>query len=76
MHFDGESGLLSGVTMKKENKQVSLAQNFYYYEGHPGNNSEGEFQASGAYVFRPMGGAKKVSTKVTSVNVTVSKDFY
>nr|QHC34068.1 lysosomal alpha-mannosidase [Platynereis dumerilii] len=70
VHFDGESGLLSGITMKKENKEVSVGQNFYYYEGHPGNNSKPEFQASGAYIFRPVGGAKKVSTKVISTNVT------
>lgn len=32
---------------------VELKQEFAYYTGFVGNNSKPEFQASGAYIFRP-----------------------
>lgn len=38
-------------------KQISInvVQLFGYYKGFAGNNSKAEFQASGAYIFRPNG---------------------
>ncbi|CAF1518075.1 unnamed protein product, partial [Rotaria magnacalcarata] len=29
-------------------------QGFYWYQGFAGNNSQSDFQASGAYIFRPV----------------------
>ncbi|CAF4914949.1 unnamed protein product, partial [Rotaria socialis] len=31
-----------------------LNQGFYWYQGFAGNNSQPDFQASGAYIFRPV----------------------
>lgn len=49
--FSNKEGLLTDIIIKGQVK--SLEHNFGYYEGHPGNNSEFEFRASGAYIFRP-----------------------
>lgn len=45
------SGLLSAISWK--NTTVRVKQSFYWYEGHPGNNTKFQFRASGAYIFRP-----------------------
>ncbi|KAI3388800.1 hypothetical protein SNEBB_010787 [Seison nebaliae] len=47
--------LLTGMYKNKlENIETKLLIKFYYYVGFPGNNSEGKFSASGAYLFRPL----------------------
>ena len=45
------------VYFKHEAKEVDLEvkMELLYYKGHRGNNSEFEFRASGAYIFRPDG---------------------
>ncbi|XP_005095526.1 lysosomal alpha-mannosidase [Aplysia californica] len=48
------SGEVSSMTNLKTGLKVPLSQNFFYYEGMTGNNTKGEFQASGAYIFRPQ----------------------
>lgn len=45
------SGLLSAISWKGTTVRVN--QSFYWYEGHPGNNTKFQFRASGAYIFRP-----------------------
>ena len=53
-----------------QNNQIqSLEQSFGYYEGHPGNNSQFEFRASGAYIFRPLTQTPKLF--IQRPNVTV-----
>ncbi|XP_049516029.1 lysosomal alpha-mannosidase-like isoform X2 [Dermacentor silvarum] len=46
-----ESGLLSAISWKGTTIRVN--QSFYWYLGHPGNNSQFQYRASGAYIFRP-----------------------
>uniref|UniRef100_A0A2C9M4I6 Glycoside hydrolase family 38 central domain-containing protein n=1 Tax=Biomphalaria glabrata TaxID=6526 RepID=A0A2C9M4I6_BIOGL len=50
--FD-ESGNLHSITNLTSGTTLPLLQNFMYYSGFPGNNSGGQNQASGAYIFRP-----------------------
>ena len=51
--FDPTSGALTQVDNLESGVSSQLSQAFCYYHGQPGNNSEPEFQASGAYIFRP-----------------------
>jgi len=44
----------SGLTVTYPKKEISVIHRFGYYQGHPGNNTEFEFRASGAYIFRPL----------------------
>ena len=44
-----------GLLMKNSRFNSSVVNEFGYYKGHPGNNTEFEFRASGAYIFRPLG---------------------
>jgi hypothetical protein len=39
----------------------------FYFQGFPGNNSGSEFQASGAYIFRPL----TPDTQPVSTNCTM-----
>ena len=75
--FDPDTGLLKGITNLEESVSASVSQNFVFYKSMPGNNSEGEFQASGAYVFRPEeGGSKMISSKAQVVNVQVCSSYH
>lgn len=49
--FNNKEGRLTDIIINGQVK--SLEHTFGYYEGHPGNNSEFRFRASGAYIFRP-----------------------
>ena len=57
-----------------------MTQSFIYYKGFAGNDSKPEFQASGAYIFRPNGSAQvileservKLSTKTYFVQVSIA----
>ncbi|XP_035227790.1 lysosomal alpha-mannosidase-like isoform X2 [Stegodyphus dumicola] len=51
---DGKSGLLKGVRLA-DGSNITVNQSFYWYRGMNGNNSEFQFRASGAYIFRPNG---------------------
>lgn len=51
--FDAETGMLKSMQNLESSITISLSQDFVYYVGHKGNNSKSEFQASGAYIFRP-----------------------
>lgn len=52
--FDGNTGQLKSMKNLNSGASIPLHQTFQYYIGHPGNTSVLKFQASGAYVFRPM----------------------
>ncbi|CAG7723264.1 unnamed protein product [Allacma fusca] len=51
--FDGTTGLIQKI--RRGNSEIQLSQNFYYYHGMKGNNSDFDSRASGAYIFRPNG---------------------
>ena len=38
----------------KDGNAMNLNQELMWYTGHRGNNSEFEYRASGAYIFRPL----------------------
>lgn len=52
--FDGNTGMLKSMKNLNSGVSIPLQQTFQYYIGHPGNSSVKQFQASGAYVFRPL----------------------
>ena len=50
-----DQGNLQKVTNLKKNLAVPFTSHgLYWYGSFPGNNSQSEFQASGAYIFRPI----------------------
>lgn len=51
--FDGSTGKLKQMQNLERGVTLPLGQDYLYYVGHPGNNSQPKFQASGAYIFRP-----------------------
>ncbi|XP_015929798.1 lysosomal alpha-mannosidase isoform X1 [Parasteatoda tepidariorum] len=51
---DGKSGLLKKIQLA-DNSNLTVNQSFYWYRGMNGNNSQFEYRASGAYIFRPNG---------------------
>ncbi|CAF0726334.1 unnamed protein product [Adineta ricciae] len=54
VEFD-QQGNLKNITNQERNFTVQFSsQGFYWYTSFPGNNSRPEFQASGAYFFRPL----------------------
>ncbi|UJR06766.1 hypothetical protein I4U23_011053 [Adineta vaga] len=66
VEFDDQGNLHQIINLKKHISVPFTAQGFYWYSSFPGNNSAGEFQASGAYVFRPLTSeAQPVSTTRT-----------
>ena len=80
MAFSGTTGLLKNMTNLEKQISIDMTQSFAYYKGYAGNNSKPEFQASGAYIFRPDGTAPitvdgervKLSTKTYFVQVSVA----
>ena len=50
--FD-QNGNLNKIDNIESGVSTPLKQLFCFYLSQPGNNSESEFQASGAYIFRP-----------------------
>jgi lysosomal alpha-mannosidase len=52
LDFDS-SGNLVQITNIEKNLTTKLSQSYCYYKSHTENNSAPQFQASGAYVFRP-----------------------
>ncbi|XP_026271901.1 lysosomal alpha-mannosidase isoform X2 [Frankliniella occidentalis] len=63
VELDPETGLVRHIRAGGVN--VSLEQNFFYYEGMSGNNEEFRNRSSGAYIFRPNGTAFPVADKAT-----------
>lgn len=65
--FDSD-GNLNQIDNLENGLTTSLKQSFCIYRSMPGNNSEPEFQASGAYIFRPMeNGCQSLSVREYSV---------
>ncbi|CAF4891977.1 unnamed protein product [Rotaria sp. Silwood1] len=52
--FDDQGNLHQIVNINQKIGVSFVSQGFYWYQGFPGNNSQSEFQASGAYIFRPL----------------------
>ena len=53
MDFDGTTGRVKKI--RRGQSEMSLEQNFFFYRGMVGNNSDFDSRASGAYIFRPNG---------------------
>ncbi|CAF1685286.1 unnamed protein product, partial [Adineta ricciae] len=54
VEFDDQGNLREIINLKKHISVRFTTQGFYWYSSFAGNNSAEEFQASGAYVFRPL----------------------
>ncbi|CAF4070475.1 unnamed protein product, partial [Rotaria sordida] len=54
VEIDAQGNLGHIVNLKKSFDVAFTSQGFYFYQSFPGNNSRSEFQASGAYIFRPL----------------------
>ncbi|CAF1087368.1 unnamed protein product [Rotaria sordida] len=64
VEFDCQGNLNKIINLKKNIVVPFTAQGFYWYTSFAGNNSRAEFQASGAYIFRPNSSdPQPVSTK-------------
>ena len=70
MTFDGTSGMLKQMTRLDTGVSSTLTQSLMYYVSHAGNNSEGIFQASGAYAFRPK------SSEAVPISTTTKNSVY
>ncbi|KNC22793.1 hypothetical protein FF38_04132 [Lucilia cuprina] len=56
-------GLLYNIQMNGVSENIT--QEFYYYKGALGNNTQSKFRSSGAYTFRPNGTELLVSSSAT-----------
>ncbi|CAF3419135.1 unnamed protein product [Rotaria sp. Silwood1] len=54
VEIDAQGNLGHIINLKKGFDVAFSNQGFYWYQSFPGNNSQSEFQASGAYIFRPL----------------------
>ncbi|CAF0848481.1 unnamed protein product [Adineta ricciae] len=54
VEIDAQGNLGHIINLKKSLAVEFHNQGFYWYQSFPGNNSRSEFQASGAYIFRPV----------------------
>ncbi|UJR22329.1 hypothetical protein I4U23_025391 [Adineta vaga] len=54
VEIDDKGNLLKITNLKKNIAVPFASQGLYWYSSCPGNNSESQFQASGAYIFRPI----------------------
>ncbi|CAF1508455.1 unnamed protein product [Adineta ricciae] len=71
VEFDDQGNLHQIINLKKNISVSFAAQGFYWYTSFPGNNSAIEFQASGAYVFRPL--TSEVQPVSTTRTITCTK---
>jgi len=67
LSFD-QQGNLNQIANLQAKKSTLIKQSFCYYNSFQGNNSEPEFQPSGAYIFRPL---SNTPTCLTASNFTV-----
>ncbi|CAF1005631.1 unnamed protein product, partial [Didymodactylos carnosus] len=67
--FD-EEGNLNQITNLDKNITFPMKQGFFYYKGFPGNNSRSDFQASGAYMFRPNSSDTYPVSNTRTINCT------
>lgn len=75
MIVDGKSGLLKGINLV-DGSNLTVNQSYYWYQGMNGNNSEFQYRASGAYIFRPNGTSPiSLGNNVTLTLVNVSKSI-
>ncbi|XP_055014640.1 LOW QUALITY PROTEIN: lysosomal alpha-mannosidase [Boleophthalmus pectinirostris] len=66
--FDPDTGLLSGLMNLETKQKIDLTQNFYWYNGSDGNNSDSD-QPSGAYIFRPNSSTPFVISKTAKIQL-------
>lgn len=68
------------VRLEVDGAQSDLTSGYFYYPSHAGNNSEFQFRASGAYIFRNNGPAKEIplvsQTVVHGLTVTELRSQY
>ena len=53
VHFN-QQGVLTSLTPSRGGAEVKISQDFSFYRGAVGNNSQPQYRASGAYIFRPV----------------------
>ncbi|CAF4002973.1 unnamed protein product [Adineta steineri] len=64
IEIDEQGNLKRIINLQKNINITFLNQGFYWYQSYSGNNSQFDFQASGAYIFRPLTqDAKPISIK-------------
>ena len=74
----GESITVKGSRNEQSIRYIDNARNvdmevfveLLFYKGHRGNNSEFDFRASGAYIFRPQTGGPVLLTDHTDIVIT------
>ncbi|CAF1668432.1 unnamed protein product [Rotaria magnacalcarata] len=54
VEIDAQGNLQHIINLKQSIAVEFSNQGFYWYQSFPGNNSQSQFQASGAYIFRPL----------------------
>ncbi|KAK7113104.1 lysosomal alpha-mannosidase-like [Littorina saxatilis] len=73
--FDGTTGALKSMTNLEKRISIDVTQSFNYYNSFAGNNSQPEFQSSGAYIFRPNGSSVPVSMGNGQAKLTTKTYF-
>ncbi|CAF1622827.1 unnamed protein product [Rotaria magnacalcarata] len=69
-------GNLNKITNLKKKIVVPFSnQGFYWYGSYPGNNSGSEFQASGAYIFRPISSDPEPVSSKRSITCVKGQNF-
>ena len=70
---DGATGLLKSVTV--DGKTQNVKQEFLWYKGKSGGNSNANDRASGAYIFRPDG-EEALAIPSTGIITTVYRGLF
>jgi len=73
VRFDGQ-GVMESITDAQSGEVMSVKNDIVFYQGMAGNCSKGEFQPSGAYIFRSNGTSPKPwgqPAKVMSILVKI-----
>ena len=53
VHFN-QQGVLTRIKPARGGDEIKISQDFSFYRGAVGNNSQPQYRASGAYIFRPV----------------------
>lgn len=74
VEIDSSTGKLKSITVSS--KKLEVTQELMYYNGAKGNNTEFEFRASGAYIFRPSPDSPVALPFTEVVKTTTYKGYY